>query len=289
MPAAWLNPAGGLRYHVRALFGGRSWAPFRAALGGWLAQLEPRVPRGVLVGPSAGYTFPDAFLQRFKALTVLEPDPIAGYLLLRRLRRLGVSEVRLESRDLLLAPLLDGSAGLAELLEADPDASLIFGNVLGQTRFLREEAELERFKSAFRARITPLLASRSWLSFHDRLSGALAPSFRAPFFAPERLDDSTVLRELYSQGLGGAPAELFDHQSQEYRDSVLPPPVKARVSVEQASTFGWERYAGRSIGMRTFGASAPLKELQRKFGFEPERVTEIAKELLGKGKKAKKS
>jgi hypothetical protein len=55
--------------------------------------------------------------------------------------------------------------------------------------------------------------------------------------------------------------------------------------VEQASTFGWERYvskSGRVIGMKTFGASAPLKELQRKFGFEPERVTEIAKELIGK-------
>jgi len=82
--------------------------------------------------------------------------------------------------------------------------------------------------------------------------------------------------------------DIFEHQTQEYQDSVLPPDVTARVAVEQASTFGWERYVGRSgrvIGMKTFGASAPLKELQRKFGFEPERVTEIAKELLGKGKK----
>ena len=83
--------------------------------------------------------------------------------------------------------------------------------------------------------------------------------------------------------------DIFEHQTQEYRDSVLPPDVTARVAVEQASTFGWERYVGRSgrvIGMKTFGASAPLKELQRKFGFEPESVTEIAKELLGKGKKS---
>jgi transketolase len=78
--------------------------------------------------------------------------------------------------------------------------------------------------------------------------------------------------------------EIFDHQTQEYRDSVLPPTVKARVAVEQASTFGWERYVGTSghvIGMKTFGASAPLKELQRKFGFEPDRVVAVAKELLG--------
>src|ERR1700729_622948 len=61
------------------------------------------------------------------------------------------------------------------------------------------------------------------------------------------------------------------------------PRVGARISIEQASTFGWERYvgpAGRMIGMHTFGASAPLKELQRKFGFEPERIVELARELV---------
>jgi transketolase len=79
--------------------------------------------------------------------------------------------------------------------------------------------------------------------------------------------------------------DIFDHQPKEYRDSVLPPNVKARVAIEQASTFGWERYvgdAGRVIGMRTFGASAPLKELQKKFGFEPNRVVATAKELVGR-------
>jgi len=78
--------------------------------------------------------------------------------------------------------------------------------------------------------------------------------------------------------------DLFEHQPQEYRDAVLPPQVTARVAVEQASTFGWERYVGatgRVVGMRTFGASAPLKELQKKFGFEPGAVAGIAKELLG--------
>jgi transketolase len=79
--------------------------------------------------------------------------------------------------------------------------------------------------------------------------------------------------------------EIFDHQTQEYRDRVLPPNVKTRVAIEQASTFGWERYVGNSghvIGMKTFGGSAPLKELQRKFGFEPDKVVAVAKELLGR-------
>jgi transketolase len=77
--------------------------------------------------------------------------------------------------------------------------------------------------------------------------------------------------------------EIFDHQPKEYQEGVLPPKVTARISIEQASTFGWERYvgcSGRMIGMKTFGASAPLKELQKKFGFEPGRVVELAKELL---------
>lgn len=79
--------------------------------------------------------------------------------------------------------------------------------------------------------------------------------------------------------------DIFDHQTTEYRDSVLPPGVAARVAVEQASTFGWERYvgtSGRIIGMKTFGASAPLKELQKKFGFEPDQVAAAARELLGR-------
>jgi len=80
--------------------------------------------------------------------------------------------------------------------------------------------------------------------------------------------------------------EVFEHQSQTYRDSVLPPNVKARIAVEQGSTLGWERYVGNSgrvIGMNTFGASAPLKELQKKFGFEPSQVVMAAREQLNKG------
>ena len=79
--------------------------------------------------------------------------------------------------------------------------------------------------------------------------------------------------------------DIFEHQPQAYRDSVLPPGVKARIAVEQASTIGWERYVGtegRVIGMKTFGASAPLKELQKKFGFEPDHLVAAAKELLAK-------
>jgi transketolase len=77
--------------------------------------------------------------------------------------------------------------------------------------------------------------------------------------------------------------ELFDDQPREYRDRVLPPSVTARVSVEQASTFGWAKYVGatgHSIGMRSFGASAPLKDLIKKFGFTPEHIVAAAREQV---------
>ncbi|MCI0569310.1 MAG: hypothetical protein L0Y66_01020, partial [Myxococcaceae bacterium] len=77
--------------------------------------------------------------------------------------------------------------------------------------------------------------------------------------------------------------ELFETQDASYRMHVLPPHVLARVAVEQASTFAWARYVGRHgaiIGMHTFGASAPLKQLMRWFGFTPEHVAQAARDQL---------
>ena len=84
--------------------------------------------------------------------------------------------------------------------------------------------------------------------------------------------------------------EIFEHycrEHPEYREQVLPESVTARVSVEMASTLGWASYVGirgHSIGMKTFGASAPLKELQKKFGFTPENIIVAAKEQIAKGR-----
>ena len=77
--------------------------------------------------------------------------------------------------------------------------------------------------------------------------------------------------------------EIFERQPQEYRDGVLPPSVKVRVAVEQGSTLGWAHYVGSEgtiLGMRTFGASAPLKVLQEQFGFTQQKVVAAAKEQL---------
>ncbi len=77
--------------------------------------------------------------------------------------------------------------------------------------------------------------------------------------------------------------EIFERQDEAYRRSVIPPEVKARVAVEQASSLGWERYVGSEgaiIGMETFGTSAPLKDVLTKFGFTPDRVVAVARQQL---------
>ena len=79
--------------------------------------------------------------------------------------------------------------------------------------------------------------------------------------------------------------ELFERQDAAYKESVLPASVSARVSVEMASTFGWERYVGlkgKMIGMHSFGASAPLQDLLKKFGMETDKVVAAARGVLGK-------
>jgi transketolase len=77
--------------------------------------------------------------------------------------------------------------------------------------------------------------------------------------------------------------ELFENQDQAYRDSVLPPEVSARVAVEAASSFGWERYTGFGgaiIGLHTFGISAPMKNVMQYFGFEPAQIVAAAREQV---------
>ena len=112
------------------------------------------------------------------------------------------------------------------------------------------------------------------------------PAAKSPsaLAAPER----TCAEGIRSRVVSIPSWELFDDQDAAYRDSVLPPWHQARVSVELASVFGWAKYVGtngQSIGMRSFGASAPLKDLQREFGFSVERVVDAAKAQIAAGER----
>jgi transketolase len=95
--------------------------------------------------------------------------------------------------------------------------------------------------------------------------------------------DELALEGIRARVVSMPCAELFDRQSQAYRDEVLPPSVRPRVAIEQASTLGWHRYVGDGgaiVGMHTFGASAPLKLLVDKFGFTPDAVSDVARERV---------
>jgi transketolase len=95
--------------------------------------------------------------------------------------------------------------------------------------------------------------------------------------------ESLVVDGIRSRVVSMPSMELFDRQPRDYQDAVLPPAVTARVAIEQASSFGWHRWvgpAGRIIAMETFGSSAPLKDLQHKFGFTPDAVTTAARDLV---------
>ena len=168
-----------------------------------------------------------------------------------------------------------------------------------------EVVEAYRYIMQLRHKPAALVLSRQALPTLDRSKYASASGLRrgayvladAPGGSPQIIliaSGSEVSlavnahEELVAQGIRSRVVsmpswDIFDEQPPDYRDSVLPPRVTARVAVEQASTMGWERYvggSGRIIGMKTFGASAPLKELQKKFGFEPDRLVAVAKELL---------
>ena len=102
-----------------------------------------------------------------------------------------------------------------------------------------------------------------------------------------------VYEELQDEGIPARVVsmpswELFEQQGRAYRDLVLPPEVRARVSVEQGSVLGWDHYVGMTgakIGMHTFGSSAPLRDLQTKFGFTPEKVLAAAKDQIAEAKR----
>jgi transketolase len=99
--------------------------------------------------------------------------------------------------------------------------------------------------------------------------------------------DKLVASGIKSRVVSMPSWELFEEQDEAYRESVLPDACDARIAIEFASSFGWERYTGRRgkiIAMKTFGASAPLKELQTKFGFAPDHIVSTAKTLIGSGK-----
>jgi hypothetical protein len=214
LQAAW-NPAGGVRYHLRARrYRSQLWAAFRSNLEEWFSNWRPPARRLAVVGPSGGYCLPLSLLARFERLMFFEPDPIARMVLSRRLRALpGPPTLTWVTDDVWIEPLLRG--GAPPVLSLTRDTAILFSNFMGQLMFLVPDARWAEFGAAFRERVWPSLERVPWASFHDRLSGPLAPGIVPADCQGPRLDDSRVLSWYGAQ----RASDLLDHGSAE----VVPP------------------------------------------------------------------
>jgi hypothetical protein len=207
--AVW-SPAGGIRYHLRALrHRERAWRPFRAALEAWLSDWQPQASKLAIVGPSGGYCLPLAPLARFAQLIVFEPDPIARWVLRRRLAPRAVQFI---AHDVWIEPLLSGGSLPTPLLR--DDTALLFTNFIGQLPFLVPPERWDAWRAAWCSQLWPLLERVPWASFHDRVSGSVAPRINGRLISAQRFSDEQV-RELYEPERPGQIIELLDHSSRE--------------------------------------------------------------------------
>jgi hypothetical protein len=211
---SFLNPAGGLRYHLRGYRHAEGlWAPFRFALAEWLYDWEPPEKKLVIVGPSAAWCIQPFFFERFEEVLCLEPDPLARFLFPRRLARAPLEarpRLRFDAED----RLLDRPEALPELLEREGAAALLFSNVLGQLRVLLEVSDERDPKLArVRAAVKRAIAGRSWASFHDRVSGELEPILEGSLWADARLGDAELLERCY----GETEAPSGEHRASDER------------------------------------------------------------------------
>jgi hypothetical protein len=213
LTAAW-NPAGGVRYHLRAWRRReRAWQPYRAALEAWLSTWQPSANTLALVGPSGGYCLPLSVLERFPRLLVFETDPIARWVFERRLQR-GLRRqpsVRWIANDVWVEPLRKGG-GIPEALLRH-DTALLFCNFVGQLAFLVAPAHWHAWREAWCQSLWPVLERVPWASFHDRVSGSAGPS-AARLPAGRRLSDAEITA-LYASDTAGPIVELLDHRSLE--------------------------------------------------------------------------
>lgn len=178
---ALLNAAGGLRYHLRAFrYRERLWGDFARALAHWLEAWAPPTRALLLVGPSAGYCLPGPWLAGFATVDALDPDPVARLLLPRRFPLLR-GRVRWHDASY-LAPTAGGLSptGLEALARDFPAHAILFCNLIGQLPLLHPAAAALPSFATWKRGLERTLADRQWATFHDRLSGPLAPRLAGP-------------------------------------------------------------------------------------------------------------
>jgi hypothetical protein len=140
---------------------------------------------------------------------------VARWLFTRRIKQLGLACAWIEA-DYLIEPLLSGAPGLDSWLAHEHDVAVLFSNVLGQMRFLVDEARWPQWVNAFRTRLLPALASVPWASYHDRLSGELEPAVPSGVCSPGLLSNEELVARFYEDALNApmsVAAELSEHET----------------------------------------------------------------------------
>jgi hypothetical protein len=209
---AWNNPAGGISYHLRAWRHGSDWQAYRKGLNHWLSTWSPGRTTLALVGPSAGHCLPFEALKSFERLVVFEIDPLARFILKRRIQRaLPNCAVTWVADDMWIGPVRVDRQIPAGLI--DPSMALLFCNFIGQLPVMLEAGEYNDFQRAWAESLFPQLEHTPWASFHDRVSGETAP-YEALERHHRRLDNAEV-SALYEKDPSRDLIELNDHCSQE--------------------------------------------------------------------------
>lgn len=200
----------------------RLWEPFRWPLGEWLLRWQTHEPTLLLVGPSAGYNLQPFLLERFRRVVVLEPDPVARWLLRRRLARVPL-EPRPELEFIAEDQLVYHPERLAQLLARLGPTAILFCNLLGQLQHLLElDDTVDPRFSAVRSAVQQALEGRSWASFHDRVSGPLAPSLEEPLLSAHRWSDEELVEHAFYGGTNVIGGTLLDHGTRGFFPEQLP-------------------------------------------------------------------
>ena len=192
------HSSGGLIYHLRAWrWRRRLWAPFHVQVRGWLSAWQPPAEHLVLLGSSAGYALDRPFLDRFRRLTVLEPDGLARHLLQRRFPDIPLDFVHDEG--------LACADGFQRMARQYPDAAFLFCNLLGQ-HLVGQGEGFDR--GGWLAGLEPALAGRPWASWHDLVSTKRPPGNLAPL----HLDRGEALEYLLPRFWQGGELAIHDHE-----------------------------------------------------------------------------
>ncbi len=251
--------SGGFYYHLRALRYSRTlWKPYHRAVETWLTQVVLPVSADTLfvVGVSGGYALPESFLRRFKRVVAIDPDPWAKRIFSRKMSQISKKlshetgsecELRFVARALRIDEL--AQLEFSECPEGSSRSAWLFSNLIGQLS-LETAPEVKSIVQDWQKNLPEFLSLRSWVSFHDRLSGGLRPNIQdgevrqktrpsdtdrgfARAREAEPVSNETLVREFYA----GAAGELDDHETENFFRGLMPS--------AQFHYFVWQLVPGR--------------------------------------------